>query len=139
MSWDERFLNLAYHIAQWSKDPSTQVGCVIADGKYIRAVGFNGFPATMEDNDRLSSEGKHDWIIHAEENAILSAQGSLKGCTAYIWPLNPCTRCAAKLIQVGVSRVVANTPSNHHAHKYQLDKVKDVFAECNVNFELVEF
>ena len=28
-NWDVRFLKLAKNIASWSKDPSTQVGCVI--------------------------------------------------------------------------------------------------------------
>ena len=27
--WDKRFLKLAKHISKWSKDPSTQVGCVV--------------------------------------------------------------------------------------------------------------
>ena len=27
--WDMRFLDLATHISEWSKDPSTKVGCVV--------------------------------------------------------------------------------------------------------------
>lgn len=30
--WDARFLDLAALVASWSRDPSTQVGAVIADG-----------------------------------------------------------------------------------------------------------
>jgi dCMP deaminase len=29
--WDKRFLDLAEHVAQWSKDPRTKVGAVIVD------------------------------------------------------------------------------------------------------------
>ena len=34
--WDTRFLKLAAHIAGWSKDPSTKVGCIVvgADVKF---------------------------------------------------------------------------------------------------------
>jgi dCMP deaminase len=43
MKWDKRFLDLAAHIAKWSKDPSTQVGCVVVGAdREIRSTGFNG-------------------------------------------------------------------------------------------------
>ncbi|MCH2170131.1 dCMP deaminase family protein [Myxococcota bacterium] len=109
--WDKRFLDLAQHIAGWSKDPSTQVGCVVVGtDREIRSTGFNGFPRGIEDNqERLADrEQKYPLICHAEENAIMHAARvgvSLKGCTAYVtWP--PCTRCARSLVQAGVTTVV---------------------------------
>ena len=108
--WDRRFIALARHIAGWSKDPSTQVGCVVVGpDREIRSTGFNGFPRGIEDNlARLSDRGKkYPLICHAEENAIMHAARigvSLKGCSAYVtWP--PCTRCARSLIQAGVQTV----------------------------------
>jgi dCMP deaminase len=108
--WDRRFIELARHIARWSKDPSTQVGCVVVGpDREIRSTGFNGFPRGINDSiDRLSDrEKKYPLICHAEENAIMHAARigiSLKGCGAYVtWP--PCTRCARSLIQAGVERV----------------------------------
>ena len=108
--WDKRFLNLAKHISKWSKDPSTQVGCVVVGpDREIRSTGFNGLPRGIEDNDeRLNDrEIKYPLICHAEENAIMHAARigiSLKGCTAYVtWP--PCTRCARSLIQAGISTI----------------------------------
>ena len=110
MKWDRRFLSLAHHIAQWSKDPSTKVGCVVVGpDREIRSTGFNGFPRGIEDSaERLEQrELKYPLICHAEENAIMHAARigiSLKGCTAYVtWP--PCTRCARSLIQAGVREV----------------------------------
>jgi len=109
--WDERFLALATHIAHWSKDPSTKVGCVVVGAdREIRSTGFNGFPRGIADDlERLEDrEQKYPLICHAEENAIMHAARigvSLKGCTAYVtWP--PCTRCARSLIQAGVKEVV---------------------------------
>ena len=108
--WDARFLRLATHISEWSKDPSTQVGCVVVGpDREIRSTGFNGLPRGIEDNDeRLNNrEVKYPLICHAEENAIMHAARigmSLKGCTVYVtWP--PCTRCARSLIQAGISSV----------------------------------
>jgi len=109
--WDERFLALAAHVATWSKDPSTQVGCVII-GSYrreVRSLGFNGFPRGMADSpERLADrELKYKLMVHAEENAILNASlcgTALDSCTVYT-TLPPCTRCAASIIQAGICRV----------------------------------
>ena len=109
--WNKRFLKLAKHISEWSKDPSTQVGCVVVGpDREIRSTGFNGLPRGIEDNDeRLNNrEIKYPLICHAEENAIMHAARigiSLKDCTAYVtWP--PCTRCARSLIQAGISTII---------------------------------
>ncbi|MDD9945916.1 MAG: dCMP deaminase family protein [Myxococcales bacterium] len=108
--WDRRFVELAAHIATWSKDPSTQVGCVVVGpDREIRSTGFNGFPRGIEDSEaRLTDrDQKYPLICHAEENAIMHAARvgvSLKSCVAYVtWP--PCTRCARSLIQAGVREV----------------------------------
>jgi len=104
-------LKLATHISEWSKDPSTKVGCVVVGpDREIRSTGFNGFPRGIQDSDdRLTNRDlKYPLICHAEENAIMHAARiglALKGCTAYVtWP--PCTRCARSLIQAGVSEIV---------------------------------
>jgi len=109
--WDQRFLDLAKQISTWSKDPSTQVGCVVVGpDREIRSTGFNGLPRGIEDtSERLNNrEIKYPMICHAEENAIMHAARtgiSLKNCIAYItWP--PCTRCARSLIQAGISEIV---------------------------------
>jgi dCMP deaminase len=111
LKWDRRFINLARHIAEWSKDPSTKVGCVVVGpDREIRSTGFNGFPRGIEDTaERLEDRAqKYPLICHAEENAIMHAARigmELKGCSAYVtWP--PCTRCARSLVQAGVHEVV---------------------------------
>ena len=113
--WDLRFIDLARHISEWSKDPSTKVGCVIVgEDREIRSTGFNGFPRGIDDtSERLEDRNqKYPMICHAEENAIMHAARigvSLKGTMAYVtWP--PCSRCSRSLIQAGVSEVVY--PSN---------------------------
>ncbi len=109
--WDRRFVELAKHIAGWSKDPSTKVGCVVVGpDREIRSTGFNGFPRGIADTfERLSDRArKYPLVCHAEENAIMHAARigvALKGCTAYVtWP--PCTRCARSLVQAGIREVV---------------------------------
>jgi dCMP deaminase len=111
LKWDVRFLRLAEHLASWSKDPSTRVGCVVVGAdREIRSTGFNGLPRGIADTyERLHvRELKYPLICHAEENAMLHAARigiSLARCTAYVtWP--PCTRCARSMVQAGVIEVV---------------------------------
>lgn len=107
--WDTRFIDLAKLVASWSKDPSTQVGAVIVDkDKRIVSTGFNGFPQGVVD-ESTEREIKLLRTIHAEENALLFARRDVTGMTVYV-TRPPCARCAAKLIQSGVSRVVYPLP-----------------------------
>lgn len=105
--WDYRFLDLAQHVAQWSKDPSTKVGCVLVDARRIVVgLGYNGFPRGVEDReDRLSDrETKYQMVQHAETNAIANSSG--RGNTAYVTHA-PCANCTGALIQAGITKIVA--------------------------------
>lgn len=107
--WDRRFLELAQHVSQWSKDSSTQCGSVIArPDRTIASVGYNGFPRGCLDDPGLYRIRplKYERVIHAEMNAILSANEPVRGCTLYTFPGPICNRCAAHIIQAGIIRVV---------------------------------
>lgn len=106
--WDCRYMEMARMVAGWSKDPSTQVGAVIVrPDNTVASLGFNGFPRGVADDERLlDRDKKYPIMIHAEKNAILSAHERLNGYTLYVWPLAPCTPCAATIIQAGIARVV---------------------------------
>ena len=105
--WHLRFLRLASEVSSWSKDPSTQVGCVIVDqSKRVVSLGFNGLPSGLHDTvARLSDrELKLALTTHAEENALLFAAQPVRGCVAFV-TRHPCASCAAKLIQSGIGAV----------------------------------
>ena len=112
--WDERYLGLAHHIAQWSKDPRAKVGAVLVQQRHARivATGFNGFPANVEDSaERLQDKAqKLRMILHAEQNALLHAGREARHCDAYVVGKPVCNVCATLLIQSGVRRVVAAAP-----------------------------
>ena len=112
ISWDEYFMGVALLAAQRSKDPNTQVGACIVDGsKRILSTGYNGFPQGCSDDDfpwnRDESKGdtKYQFVVHAELNAILNANGrDLRGSRLYV-ALFPCNECAKAIIQSGVREV----------------------------------
>ena len=104
--WDHRYLNLAKHVATWSKDPSTKCGAVFTKNNRVVSLGFNGIPSGLEDEKYLfPREKKIACIIHAELNGIFNSNVSLADSTLYVTSI-PCSNCAASLIQEGVRRVV---------------------------------
>lgn len=119
--WDLRFMDLAKHIAGWSRDPSTKVGAVAVDSrKRLVASGFNGLSRRVEDSqERLHNRTtRYSLTVHAEINMLISAERSLRGCTVYLWPMPPCSQCAAALIQAGISRIVAPAPAPDLADRW---------------------
>ena len=112
LTWDEYFMGLAHLSALRSKDPNTQVGAAIVDENIrVVSVGYNGFPTGVSDDEfPWSREGdvltsKYAFVVHAELNAILNSQRSVRGCTIYV-SLFPCNECAKAIIQSGIKKIV---------------------------------
>lgn len=118
--WDRRFLDLAGHISGWSKDPSTKCGAVVSEGNKIVSIGYNGFPAGVSDCSKAlgNREIKYEMVIHAEVNAILHAGRRLEGCSIAVHPFPPCARCAAVIINSGVSKVVTYKPTPDQSERW---------------------
>ena len=111
ISWDEYFMGVAKLAARRSKDPSTQVGaCIVSPENIIISTGYNGMPKGCSDDefswDREGEETKYPYVVHAELNAILNANGrDLRDSRVYV-ALFPCNECAKAIIQSGVKEVV---------------------------------
>jgi dCMP deaminase len=105
--WDTYFIALAFLSSTRSLDPSTKHGCVITDEHHrILSIGYNGPPRNMHDEQvPLGRPDKYPFMIHAEENAILSCNTSMEGSVAYITG-HPCHKCFRMLIQKGVAKIV---------------------------------
>lgn len=136
-SWDNRFLSLTSLVASWSKDPSTKVGAVIVDEKNrILALGFNGFPRGISDDDRLQDRNtKYEMIVHAEINAILQGK-DVEGATLYS-TFFPCPRCAAVIIQAGIKRVVSQANVSDLRWKESRELSESLLREAGVSCQLV--
>ncbi|WP_025724685.1 deoxycytidylate deaminase [Acholeplasma granularum] len=112
ISWDQYFMGLAKLSALRSKDPNTQVGaCIINQDKRIVAIGYNGLPIGMSDDEfhweknQDYSNSKYAYVVHAEANAILNATSNLKNSTLYV-TLFPCNECMKLLVQAGIKEIV---------------------------------
>jgi len=108
--WHARFFRLSKHVAEWSKDPSMQVGAVIVDDhRRVVSVGYNGFPRGVKDlSERYEDRSvKYPMVVHAETNAIITAATDLTGHTLYCSTGVPCPDCMGVIIQAGITTVVA--------------------------------
>jgi dCMP deaminase len=109
-SWGDYFLEMAHMVASRSKDPSTQVGCVLVVDNEVIATGYNGMPAGAEETAGVWERPlKYDLVLHSEVNAVGRAARngvSTRGAIAYLTHF-PCLGCAKVLAGAGISRVVA--------------------------------
>lgn len=144
--WDRRFLELAEHVAMWSKDPSTKVGAVIVrPDRTIASLGYNGFPRGIEDRPEWleDREQKYPRIVHAEMNAILSARERLDGCTLYTWPPSygpTCSACAVHVIQAGITRVVGRFAQGDRADRWRAscELALQLYRDANITVEMID-
>lgn len=146
LKWDQRYLKLAYEVAQWSKDPSSKIGAVSVGAKgQVLSQGFNGFPRGLKDDyDRLNDrETKYKYVVHAEMNAIYNATyngTSLDGATLYVYGLPICSECAKGVIQVGIKRVVMPaSPGMPDKWKESWLTSMSFFKEAGVDFDFIDF
>ncbi len=140
-TWTERYLGLAREVSTWSKDPSTKVGAVIVrPDKTIAALGFNGFARGMSDAPELYADRdkKLMRVVHAEENAIISAAEKLHGYTLFC-TLLPCAHCALLVIQSGIRCVVAPEPSAAHVERWgkHFEETREMLHEADVQLVTV--
>src|SRR5580700_7795509 len=102
--WDQYYLDICKVVASRSKDPNTQIGCVIIGPNHeIRSTGYNSFPRGIRDDvpERLVRPTKYLWIEHAERNAICNAARAgtaTEACTIFV-EIMPCMDCARAIVQ----------------------------------------
>ena len=136
-NWNEYYLAICRAVAARSKDPHTQLGCVIAGPAHeIRSTGYNSLPRGIRDDvpERLERPTKYLWMEHAERNAIYNAARCgtpLEGCTLYV-EIMPCMDCGRALVQAGIREVVI---SSERMKEYSSEYYNEHFRMVEVLFE----
>ena len=120
--WDERFMQLARTIGDWSScfQENRRIGAVIVRNKRILTTGYNGAPSgipscaergtCLRREQAIEPGTKHElcYAIHAEQNAIVQAAKigvSVEGATLYCTH-QPCVICAKIIVNSGISKVI---------------------------------
>ena len=116
--WDERFINLAEFIGEWSScyQDGRHVGAVIVKDKRVLATGYNGAPAGIKScaergeclrrvrNIASGTMQEVCYAVHAEQNAIIQAAKlgiSLEGAVMYVTH-QPCVICTRMILNSGI-------------------------------------
>lgn len=114
VSWRNYHRASAYMASTRSKDPNTQVGCVLVDPitNHQLVSGYNGFLAQVTETPEMwERPTKYDHVVHAEANAIAFAAKKgipLHGSHAYVTAL-PCLNCMKLLIASGIAYIFADS------------------------------
>lgn len=135
------YLRIAYEIARdFSTDLNTQVGAVLVNGNgEIVAWGANRFPSgVLETPDRKVSDKKLQFVVHAENYAILQAARNgvrTKGLDMYgTWV--SCNDCAKAIIVSGIRRVIGHKKTDDASSGHWLESIKtarEMFKEAGVD------
>ena len=141
--------------AEFSRDPNTQVGCVIVSSTQIMQLscGFNQFPIGIEETpERLNDRDlKNSLMVHAELNAICFAARygiSLMGSTLYLtatdhtgmkWGGPPCSTCMPHIIQAGIKKIISRPPKKISNWSRSLEISKDLIREAQLEYEEIPF
>ncbi len=127
-SFEDTWLQIAYEVSKRSPDAETQVGAVIVSNtNHILSVGYNGWMPGIDDSLIPNIRpGKHDWVIHAELNAILNCEHRPRKATLYCTH-QPCLRCFSNCVAACISEVVyinnsSTTNTKHNATEWEVAK-----------------
>ena len=124
--WNRRFMELAFMVASWSKDPSTKTGAVVVGpDREIRATGYNGLVRGVDDNipERMERPTKYDFFEHAERNAIFHMITNGENALLRVIAVDrsgkaipPCGACREFMAQL--------MPDSYHSFEIMLDYEK---------------
>lgn len=121
IKWRNRFLELAEHVSTWSKDPSTKVGATLItmDCK-VASLGYNGLPATIDDDMIHDREFKIQHVIHAELNCI--ANRNLYEDSILFVSKPMCQDCAKLVLSHPFIKGVVWKTDDAFSERWQTDK-----------------
>jgi dCMP deaminase len=137
--WEQRWVDRAKAVAEYSKDKNTKTGAVIVtDDNTELTMGYNGFPRGADDDNhpqRYERPDKYFWTEHAERNALYKAarigmatKGANMFCTYF-----PCADCSRAIIQGGIKKLYVDKPDfNHHKWGDSWVEALIMLKECGV-------
>lgn len=130
--WDDRYMALARHVAEWSKQ-DVKVGCVIVNTENNRIIstGFNDRPKFLDGMMLPNKCG----ITHAEINALvglkaITAFPFTEECKVYITK-PPCHECAQFIFHnINVKQIIT-VPANAESSWLQSQCLAQEFLESH--------
>jgi len=130
INWDEYFMFQAILASYRSKDPSTKVGAVFVDqNQHQISMGYNGFVAGIDESKLPWGKDpgvglehqKYGYVVHAEANAILHAQGNLSGSKLYVTHF-PCNECAKLVASKKITEVIYHSDKHNQLEMNRIAK-----------------
>jgi len=129
MDTDSYYMHIANAVADKSVDGQ---GCVIVDENgVVKTTGYSSTVGDIYITDREAEDP--EWMIGAEENAIINAGRFIHGCTAYL-NKHPSVQGLKSLVQAGVNRVCYGPSSVDTRESAVCDRISRVMEIEMINF-----
>jgi dCMP deaminase len=117
LSWDEYFMQITRLASERSTCLRRNIGAVITKNNRILSTGYNGAPSGMahcldigclRDKLKIPSGTRHEICrgLHAEQNALMFAQGADLHDAVLYCTNQPCIVCTKLIIQAGIRTVI---------------------------------
>lgn len=140
-NWNRYWIGKAMIVSSQSKDPSSQVGCVIVDSQNNEiSDGYNGnIPGCDETFVPIVRPNKYLTIGHAEQHAVVRAKEDLADCKAYVTDA-PCEMCLKLLLMAGCREVWYLEPKimRDRSTQEQKDAIKALILATNAQVKNVD-
>lgn len=137
--WQDYYMGLAHQIATGSKDGSSQVGAILVrPDKTVASIGFNGFPARIEDRDDLLTNPalrskKYPRIVHAEANCLNHSRDHDSDGFHLFVTMHPCDKCSLRIASTGITHVYFETNEDYETRwAEELIVAREILDEAGV-------
>lgn len=140
-----KYFKMAKNMAElFSKDPNTQVGCVLLgkESLHVLSVGYNGHVRQLKETpERWQRPLKYNYVVHSEANALYNACRSgvsTMGAVAVV-TMFPCSECTKGLIQAGISKIITVRPDYTNQVWGERFKISmEMIEETGIELEFIE-
>ncbi len=110
IDWDVYYIAQVFLVAQKSMDTFTKCGAIwVSKSNKVLSLGYNGPLQNIDDNKVPTTRPeKYFWMLHAEENCLLSYNGEASGVEdsrIYVTG-RPCHRCLRMILQKGIKKII---------------------------------
>ena len=104
--WDTYFMAQCFLVSMRSADTTKHGAIIVDDTNRILSCGYNGPVDGMNDSIiPMTRPHKYAFMIHAEENAILSLNSPVPtGSKIYVTG-RPCSKCTRMILRKGIKHI----------------------------------
>ena len=107
LDWDTYYMAQCFLISMRSPDTTKHGAIIVGPNNSVLSQGYNGPVDGMDDSFiPMTRPDKYSYMIHAEENSILSFNGYIpEGSRIYVTGM-PCSKCTRMILRKRIFHII---------------------------------